>query len=60
MYIKIPKPGAQTYTKIQKDPSNMPTYGVAIYGVSKYGLQNTYIKITKPAGTTYTKIPKPT
>lgn len=60
MYTNIPKPSAQSYTKINKSPSNIPLYGSAIYGISKYGQTSSYTNIAKPVIPNYTKVVKPT
>lgn len=60
-YTKVPKPGAQTYTKTNAFLENYD--GLVIYddpNTPYDGINpNQYTKITKPSGTTYTKIAKP-
>ncbi len=59
-YTNIPKPTGTPYTNLERSASDYPQYGYAIYGTSKYGIQNTYTSIAKPTGTPYTSVAKPT
>jgi hypothetical protein len=58
-YTNVPKPTGATYTKASKS-IDYPQYGTAIYGTSKYGIQNNYTMTSKPTGAVYTKVTKPT
>ena len=60
MYINIPKPTDATYVNINKAFNDQSLYGSAIYGLSKYGVQQNYTNIAKPSAGSYTNIPKPT
>lgn len=58
-YTNVAKPTDSTYTK-QTKSVDFPQYGTAIYGTSKYGIQNNYTSTSKPTGAVYTKVNKPT
>jgi hypothetical protein len=58
-YTNVAKPTGANYTRTSKS-IDYPQYGTAIYGVSKYGIQNNYTGVSKPTGSTYTNVNKPT
>lgn len=59
-YTNVAKPTDATYSKSARSLLDYPQYGTAIYGTSKYGIQNNYTGVTKPSDSTYTKVSKPT
>lgn len=58
-YTYIAKPTGTNYTNVNKAFADISLYGSAIYGLSKYGIQNNYTNINKPTGSSYTLVPKP-
>lgn len=59
-YTNIAKPTSTPYVSVQRNATNYPQYGFAIYGVNKYGIQNAYTSVSKPTSTSYTLVAKPT
>lgn len=59
-YTNIPKPTGTNYTNVSRNITDYPQYGVAVYGVSRYGVGNMYTSVAKPTGSSYTKVIKPT
>lgn len=59
-YTNVPKPTGTPYTNIPRSVTDYPQYGTAIYGISRYGVNNQYTTVGKPTGTPYTNINKPT
>ncbi len=49
-WTNVSKPTGTSYTKINKAPTEIPLYGSAVYGISKYGQVNNYTNISKPTG----------
>lgn len=47
-YTVVPKPTDSTYTLNPRDSVEYPQYGYALYGIGKYGRQDTYSRVGKP------------